>query len=85
VLRGALEWRIGKLPGLGHGERWSLIAAGAVGVLAAGLRSVTDDLPRLGAAVVVLVPAALTYLLITVTMAVPEATALVGRVRRVRQ
>ena len=85
VLRGAVEWRIGKLPGLSHGERWSLIAAGAVGVLAAGLRSVSDDLPRLGAAAFVLAPAALMYLLITVTMAVPEATALADRVRGVRR
>jgi putative peptidoglycan lipid II flippase len=82
VLRGALEWRIGKLPGMSHGERWALLAAGASGVLAAGLRSVTDDLPRLVAAAVVLVPTGLTYLLITATMAVPEASALVGRARR---
>ncbi|MGI8984863.1 MAG: lipid II flippase MurJ, partial [Acidimicrobiales bacterium] len=38
LLRGALAWRIGRLPGLGHDARWSLIAAGAAGVLAdAGL------------------------------------------------
>ena len=82
VLRGALEWRIGQLPRMSHGEQWSLLAAGAAGVLAAGLRSVTDDLPRLVAAAAVLVPAGLTYLLITATMAVPEARALVDRARR---
>jgi putative peptidoglycan lipid II flippase len=82
LLRGALEWRIGPLPGLGHDARWSLIAAGAAGVLATGIRSVTDDLPRLTALLVVVVPAGLTYLAITATMAVSEASALVGRARR---
>jgi len=82
ILRGALEWRIGRLPGLGTAERWSLLAAAAAGVLAAGLRSVTDDLPRLLAAVVVCGPAALAYLAITSTMGVPEARLLVGRLRR---
>ena len=69
LLRVALEWRIGPLPGLGHDGRWCLIAAGAAGVLAAGLRSVTDDLPRWVALGVVVVPAGLTYLAITATMA----------------
>ncbi len=82
VLRGALEWRIGKLPGMSHGERWSLLAAGASGVLAAGLRSVSGDLHSFAAAAFVLVPAGFTYLLITSTMAVPEARALLGRARR---
>lgn len=82
LLRGALGWRIGRLPTLSHGERWSLLAAFAAGVLAAGLRAVSDDLPRLAAVVVVVVPAGLTYLLITSTMAVPEARTLLGRARR---
>jgi putative peptidoglycan lipid II flippase len=82
VLRGALEWRIGRLPGLSHGERWSLLAALGAGVLAAGIRSMTEHLPSLVAALVVLVPAVLTYLLITATMAVPEARAIVDRARR---
>lgn len=81
LLRGAIEWRIGRLPRMGHGARWSLIAAGAAGVLAAGIRSVTDDLPRWLAAVVVGLPVIATYLTITATMAVPEAKALLGRVR----
>jgi putative peptidoglycan lipid II flippase len=81
LLRGALQWRIGQLPPMGDAARWSLVAAGASGVLAAGLRTVTDDLPRLVAAAAVLVPAGLTYLLITATMAVPEARALVDRAR----
>jgi putative peptidoglycan lipid II flippase len=84
LLRGALGWRIGALPGLGHDARWSLIAAGACGVLAAGLRSVAQDLPSLVALLVVTVPVAATYLAITATMAVSEASALVGRVRRLR-
>lgn len=82
LLRGALEWRIGRLPGLGHDARWSLIAAGAAGALAAGLRSVTDDAPRLVALAIVVVPAGLTYLTITATMAVSEASALLRRARR---
>lgn len=82
LLRGALEWRIGPLPRMGRPSQWCLMAAAAAGVLAAGLRSVADDLPRLIAAVVVLAPAGVAYLAITATMAVPEATALVSRARR---
>jgi putative peptidoglycan lipid II flippase len=82
LLRGALEWRIGKLPGLGHDSRWSLIAAGAAGVLAAGIRSVTDGLARPAALIVVVGPAVLTYLAITATMAVTEANVLLDRARR---
>ena len=82
LLRGAIEWRIGRLPRMGHGARWSLIAAGAAGVLAAGIRSVTDDLPRWLAALAVGLPVVAAYLTITATMAVPEATALLNRLRR---
>ncbi len=82
LLRGALEWRIGRLPGLGHDARWSLIAAAAAGILAAGIRSRTDEMARPVALLVVLVPAGLAYLAITATMAVSEATALLQRVRR---
>jgi len=82
ILRRALEWRIGRLPSARSAERWSLVAALAAGVLAAGIRSVTDDLHRLLAAVVVLGPAALTYLAITSTMRVPEAAVMVDRLRR---
>jgi putative peptidoglycan lipid II flippase len=79
LLKGALQWRIGTLPRLGTDGRWALIAAVACGVLAAGLRSHTDDLPRLVAAVVVLVPTGLAYLAITAAVGVSEARALVGR------
>jgi putative peptidoglycan lipid II flippase len=82
LLKRALQWRIGRMPDMGRDSRWSLIAAAACGVLAAGLRSVTDDLPRLVAAVVVLVPAGLAYLTITATMHVSEASALIDRARR---
>lgn len=82
LLRGALEWRVGRLPRLGHDSRWSLLAAAGCGVLAAGLRSVTDDAPRLVAALVVLVPTGVVYLAITATMHVSEASAVVARVRR---
>lgn len=81
LLRGALAWRIGRLPRMGHDSRWALVAALAAGILAAGLRSVTDDLPRLVAVVVVMVPAAATYLAITATMAVSEASEVVRRTR----
>ena len=82
LLRGALGWRLGPLPGLSHDSRWSLIAAAAAGVLGAGMRSVTDQLPSLVAVVVVVVPVGCTYLAITATMAVSEASALVARARR---
>jgi putative peptidoglycan lipid II flippase len=81
LLKRALQWRVGRLPNIGHDGRWSLIAAAACGVLAAGLRSVTDDLPRLLAALVVLLPVGLAYLTITATMHVSEAGALVDRAR----
>ena len=83
LLKGALQWRIGTLPRMGQDGRWSLLAALGSGVLAAGLRSVTDGLPTIVAALVVLVPTGLTYLTITATMGVSEARALVDRVRRV--
>ena len=83
LLRGALEWRIGRLAPMTSAGHWSLIAAAASGVLAAGIRSVAQahDLPTLVAIVAVCAPVALTYLAITTTMAVPEATALTSRVR----
>jgi putative peptidoglycan lipid II flippase len=82
LLRSALGWRLGPLPTIGHDGRWSLIAAGACGVLAAGLRSVTGDLPRIVAALAVLVPAGAVYLAITASTGVTEARALVDRGRR---
>jgi putative peptidoglycan lipid II flippase len=82
LLKGAIEWRIGHLPRMGHGARWCLIAATGCGVLAAGLRNQSEDLPQLVAAAVVCVPTILVYLLITTAMQVPEATHLLGRLRR---
>jgi putative peptidoglycan lipid II flippase len=82
LLKGALRWRIGEIQRIGHDGKWSLIAALACGVLAAGLRSVAVDLPRLVAGLAVLVPTGLAYLTITATMHVSEATALVSRARR---
>jgi putative peptidoglycan lipid II flippase len=84
ILRRALEWRIGTLPPTSSPAMWSLIAALASGILAAGLRAATDDLHRLPAVVVVCGPAALAYLAITATVAVPEASALVTRLRHRR-
>ena len=88
LLRLALRSRVGKLPRLSPHAKWCLLAALASGVLAAGIRANTDDLPRLLAAPVVCGPAVLLYLLITATVHVPEARALVdaaaatlGRVR----
>jgi putative peptidoglycan lipid II flippase len=82
LLRGALGWRVGPLPRSGHGSRWSLLAALGAGVLAAGLRSVADGLPSAVALALVLGPTLAVYLLITTVMQVPEAVALVARVRR---
>jgi len=82
LLRGALEWRIGPIAEFGHDTRWSLLSALGAGVLAAGLRSVTDGLPSLVALVIVVGVAGLTYLGITATMQVTEARVIVNRVRR---
>ena len=82
LLRGALEHRLGRLARLGHDSRWSMLAALAAGVLAAGLRASTHDLPRLLAVVLVVGPAGLAYLGITATMHVGEASALLRRARR---
>jgi putative peptidoglycan lipid II flippase len=81
LLRGALEWRIGKLPRMGHDARWSLLAAGAAGVWAAGVRATTDDLTRPAALLVVVGSAGAVYLAITATMAVSEARAILQRAR----
>jgi putative peptidoglycan lipid II flippase len=81
LLKGALRWRIGALPPMDLAGRWCLIAAGGVGILAAGLRSVTDHLPSIAALVLVVGPSVLTYLLITWLVRVPEAVAIVSRVR----
>jgi putative peptidoglycan lipid II flippase len=81
ILRRALEWRIGRLPGTSSAAAWCLVAAGAAGVLAAGIRAVTDDWNRLAAAVVVCGPAVATYLAVTASVAVPEASAVVRRLR----
>ncbi len=53
-----------------------------VGVLAAGLRTTTEDLAGPLAAIVVVGAAGAVYLAITATAGVDEARALVGRVRR---
>ena len=82
VLRGALQWRVGRLPGPSLGERWTLLAALAAGVLAAGIRANVESLPSVVGAALVLGPALATYLLITATMRVPEADALLARARR---
>jgi putative peptidoglycan lipid II flippase len=82
LLRGALAWRLGPLPDPGHDSRWSVITALGVGVLAAGVRSTTDDLTPLLQAVVVLGVAGAVYLGITATMGVSESRALVQRGRR---
>jgi len=82
LLRGALAWRLGPLPDPGHDSRWSLITALGVGVLAAGIRSTTDDLTPILQAVVVLGVAGAVYLGITATMGVSESRALVQRGRR---
>jgi putative peptidoglycan lipid II flippase len=77
LLRLALRSRVGKLPRMSLHTKWCLLAGLASGVLAAGIRANTQDLPRLVAAPVVCGPAVLLYLAITSTVAVPEARALV--------
>lgn len=80
ILRGALRWRIGRLPRMSLAAKWCLLASVAMAVLAAGLRSVCADVSPMLTAIVVCGPAGLTYLAITGTVGVPEARALVGRV-----
>jgi hypothetical protein len=82
LLRGALEWRIGPFAAFGRDSRWSLLAAVGVGVLAAGLRASTDDVPSILRFIVVIGVSGAAYLGITASMQVSEARALVGRVRR---
>jgi putative peptidoglycan lipid II flippase len=83
VLRSALEWRVGALS-TSTDTRWALVAAAAVGVLAAGLRAVTADLAPILSALVVIGPAVVAYLAITSAFGVGEAATFVTRVRAVR-
>jgi putative peptidoglycan lipid II flippase len=80
ILRGVLMYRIGRLPRMSLAARWCIVASVAIGVLAAGIRSVSDDVTPLLALLVVCGPAGLTYLAITGSVGVPEARALLGRV-----
>jgi putative peptidoglycan lipid II flippase len=82
LLLGALQWRIGRLHPFSRDSRWSLLAALAAGVLAAGLRASTDHLARPVALLLVVVPMGATYLAITAVMQVGEARAIVQRGRR---
>ena len=50
-------------------------------MLAAGIRAVTDDLSPFVAAAAILLPTGALYLAITASFGVPEATALIARVR----
>jgi putative peptidoglycan lipid II flippase len=88
LLRRALRGRIGEVPRMTVHGRWCIIAGFSSGILAAGLRTATEGLPRLLAAPAVVAPAGLMYLAITGVVAVPEAKALVdggvGLVRRRR-
>jgi putative peptidoglycan lipid II flippase len=79
LLRGALEWRIGRLPQMSLHAKWCLLAGLAAGVLAAGLRANTDSMPSILAAVVTCGPAGAVYLAVTYTVGVPESRALLGR------
>jgi putative peptidoglycan lipid II flippase len=85
MLRTALRWRVGRVS-IGGSHLWPTVAAAvASAVLAAGLRSVTSDLHRLVAVVVTVGPAALAYLAITASFGVPEADALLRRLRGTRR
>jgi putative peptidoglycan lipid II flippase len=81
VLRSALEWRVGQLA-IGTDTRFSVVAAAGVGVLAAGLRAVSDGLPSWASVAVVVGPTAVAYLAITSAYGVSEARALLRRARR---
>jgi putative peptidoglycan lipid II flippase len=81
LLRSALQWRVGRLR-VGTDTRFSVIAAAGAGVLAAGLRAVSDDLPSWASLAVVVGPTAVAYLAITSAYGVGEARALLGHARR---
>jgi putative peptidoglycan lipid II flippase len=82
VLRGALGWRLGPLPRAGTDTRRTLVAAVGAGVLAAGLRATTSDLPAVLAAGVTFGVAGVVYLAICHAFEVTEARALLDRGRR---
>lgn len=80
LLSRALAWRIGRTHLAG---RWlNHIAAGcaAAAVIAVAAEALTGGLPSLIALVLVLGPAGLAYVAITLRLGVPEATITVGRV-----
>jgi putative peptidoglycan lipid II flippase len=79
VLRGALEWRIGRFPRRNRDTRAAVIAAMAVGVLAAGLRTAVGGSSTIVAAAVVLAPSGAAYLAITSAFGVSEARAMTTR------
>jgi putative peptidoglycan lipid II flippase len=79
LLRGALEWRIGRLPRMSVHAKWCLLAGLGAGVLAAGIRANVDSMAPILGAVVVCVPAGLLYVAVTYTVGVSESRALVAR------
>lgn len=81
LLRGALRWRVGRLPRAGPAGRRALVAAMAAAVLAAGLRVATSDLPAPVAAALTFGLAGGAYLAICHAFAVEEARVLLRRVR----
>jgi putative peptidoglycan lipid II flippase len=84
VLRGALEWRIGRFPARNRDTRAALLAALAAGAVALVLRPVSEDLPLLLSAAATLGPAGIVYLALTMAFGVTEARSLAGRLRGAR-
>jgi putative peptidoglycan lipid II flippase len=80
LLRGALEWRIGRFPKRDRDSRCAVLAAVAAGILAAGLRAAVNDLPNIVGGLIVFGICGLLYLAITASFGVTEARALTRRV-----
>jgi putative peptidoglycan lipid II flippase len=81
MLSRALAWRIGRTRLAGRWLNPIALACMATAIVAVAAEAVFGDLPSLLALVLVLLPAGLTYVAITLRLGVPEAAIMVGRAR----
>jgi putative peptidoglycan lipid II flippase len=81
VLRGTLNWRIGRLPRRDRDSSRAILAAAVAAAVALVLRPVTEGLSLPLAAAATIGPAMVTYLVITFALGVTEIRAVVDRLR----